>query len=52
MLRICKLRNGVTKPLNFFFFSQVKGGTKTVAHLSIARDRVFKAYIGSFMIVN
>ena len=35
--RVCKLRNGVKKRLNFFLlFSQAKGGTKTIAHLSIA----------------
>jgi hypothetical protein len=34
--RICKLRNGVKKTPQFLLFSQAKGGTKTIAHLSIA----------------
>jgi hypothetical protein len=37
--RVCKLRNGVKKtPLHF---SQAKGGTKTIAHLSIAEGSSF-----------
>jgi hypothetical protein len=34
--RICKLRNGVNKTPQFLHFSTAKGGTKTIAHLSIA----------------
>ncbi len=34
--RVCKLRTGVKKTPVFLFFSQAKGGTKTIAHLSIA----------------
>jgi hypothetical protein len=34
--------NGVKKTPQFLLFSQAKGGTKTIAHLSIA-DRVFEA---------
>jgi hypothetical protein len=33
---IGKLRNGVKKTPQFLLFSQAKGGTKTIAHLSIA----------------
>jgi hypothetical protein len=32
---VCKLRTGVKKRL-FLLFSQAKGGTKTIEHLSIA----------------
>jgi hypothetical protein len=48
--RICKLRDGVKKPPQFFLFSLAKGGTKTIAQLR--RDRVFEAWIGTFTIVN
>ncbi len=34
--RICKLRTGAKKTPLFLLFSQAKGGTKTIAHLSIA----------------
>jgi hypothetical protein len=34
--RVCKLRNGAKKTPQFLLFSQAKGGTKTIAHLSIA----------------
>jgi hypothetical protein len=34
--RICKLCNGVNKMPQFHKFSTAKGGTKTIAHLSIA----------------
>ncbi len=38
--RVCKLRNGVKKtPL--VLFSQAKGGTKTIAHLSIVEGSSF-----------
>ena len=40
---VCKLRNGVSKTPQFLLFSMAKGGTKTIAHLSIAEDRVFEA---------
>jgi hypothetical protein len=33
---ICKLCNGVNKTPHFLIFSIAKGGTKTIAHLSIA----------------
>jgi hypothetical protein len=39
--RVCKLCNGVKKRLNSFLFSQAKGGTKTIAHLSIAEGLSF-----------
>jgi hypothetical protein len=35
-VRVCKLRNGVQRTTQFLLFSQAKGGTKTIAHLSIA----------------
>ena len=38
---ICKLRNGVKKTPQFLLFSQAKGGTKTIAHLSIAEGSSF-----------
>jgi hypothetical protein len=34
--RVCKLHNGVKKTPQFLLFSQAKGETKTIAHLSIA----------------
>jgi len=34
--RVCKMRTGVKKTPIFLLFSQAKGGTKTIAHLSIA----------------
>jgi hypothetical protein len=33
---VCKLCHGVNKMPQFLLFSMVKGGTKTIAHLSIA----------------
>ncbi len=38
---VCKLRNGVKKTPQFLLFSQAKGGTKTVAHLSNAEGSSF-----------
>jgi hypothetical protein len=38
---VCKLRNGVNKRPQFLFFSMAKGGTKTIAHLSIAEGSSF-----------
>ncbi len=38
---VCKLRNGVKKTPQFLLFSQAKGGTKTIAHLSIAKVSSF-----------
>jgi hypothetical protein len=38
---VCKLRNGVKKMPQFLPFSQAKGGTKTIAHLSIAEGSSF-----------
>jgi hypothetical protein len=38
---VCKLRNGVKKTPQFLLFSQAKGGTKTIAHLSIAEGSSF-----------
>jgi hypothetical protein len=49
---VCKLRNRVKKMPQFLLFSQAKGRTKTIAHLSIAEGMRFEAQIGSFMIVN
>jgi hypothetical protein len=40
-VRVCKLRNGVKKMPQFLLFSQAKGGTKTIAHLSIAEGSSF-----------
>jgi hypothetical protein len=37
----CKLRNGVNKTPQFILFSMAKGGTKTIAHLSIAEESSF-----------
>jgi hypothetical protein len=39
--RVCKLCNGVKKTPKFLHFSQAKGGTKTIAHLSIAEGSSF-----------
>jgi hypothetical protein len=39
--RVCKLRNGAKKMPQFLLFSQAKGGTKTIAHLSIAEGKTF-----------
>jgi hypothetical protein len=39
--RVCKLRNGVKKTPQFLLFSLAKGGTKTIAHLSIAEGSSF-----------
>jgi hypothetical protein len=39
--RVCKLRNGVKKTAQFLLFSQAKGKTKTIAHLSIAEGSSF-----------
>jgi hypothetical protein len=39
--RICKLRNVVNKTPQFLLFSTAKGGTKTIAHLSIAEGSSF-----------
>jgi hypothetical protein len=38
---ICELGNGVNKTPKFFLFSMAKGGTKTLAHLSIAERSSF-----------
>jgi hypothetical protein len=39
--RICKLCNGVNKTPQFLHFSTTKGGTKTIARLSIAEGLSF-----------
>jgi hypothetical protein len=39
--RVCKLHNGVNKTPQFLRFSMAKGGTKTIAHLSIAEGSSF-----------
>jgi hypothetical protein len=39
--RACKLRNGVKKTSQFLLFSLARGGTKTIAHLSIAEESSF-----------
>jgi hypothetical protein len=41
--RVCKLHNGVKKTPQFLLFSQAKGGTKTIAHLSNAEGSGFEA---------
>jgi hypothetical protein len=38
---VCKLHNGVKKTPQFSLFSQAKGGTKTIVHLSIAEKSSF-----------
>ncbi len=38
---VCKLRNGVKKTPQFLLFSLAKGGTKTIAHLSISEGSSF-----------
>jgi hypothetical protein len=38
---VCKLRNGVNKTPQFLLFSMAKGGTKTIAHLSLAEGSNF-----------
>jgi hypothetical protein len=38
---ICKLRNGAKKTPQFLLFSQAKGGTKTIVHLTIAEGSSF-----------
>jgi hypothetical protein len=38
---VCKLRNGVKKMPQFLLFLQAKGGTKTIAHLSIEEGSGF-----------
>jgi hypothetical protein len=38
---IGKLRNGVNKMPQFLLFSMAKGGTKTIAHLSLAKGSSF-----------
>jgi hypothetical protein len=39
--RVCKLRNGVNKTPQFLLFLMAKGGTKTIANLSIAEGSEF-----------
>jgi hypothetical protein len=39
--RVCKLRNSVNKTPQFLLFSIAKGGTKAIAHLSIAEGSSF-----------
>jgi hypothetical protein len=39
--RVCKLCNCVNKTHKFLLFSMAKGGTKTIAHLSIAEGSSF-----------
>jgi hypothetical protein len=39
--RVCKLRNGVNKTPQFLLFSVAKGGTKAIAHFSIAEGSSF-----------
>ena len=38
---VCKLCNGVNKTPQFLLFSMAKGGTKTIAHLSIVEGLSF-----------
>jgi hypothetical protein len=38
---VCKLCNGVNKTPQFLLFSMANGGTKTIAHLSIAEGLSF-----------
>jgi hypothetical protein len=39
--RVCKLRNGVNKTLQFLLFPMAKGRTKAIANLSIAEGSSF-----------
>ncbi len=39
--RVCKLRNGVKKTASISSFFTGEGGTKTIAHLSIAEGLSF-----------
>jgi hypothetical protein len=39
--RVCKLCNDVKKTPQFLLFSLAKGGTKTIAHFSIAEGSSF-----------
>ncbi len=41
--RICKLHNGVNKTPQFLLFSMAKGGTRTIAHLSITEGTSFRS---------
>jgi hypothetical protein len=41
--RICKLHNGVNNTPKFLLFSIAKGGTKTIARLSIAEGSSFRS---------
>ncbi len=50
--RVCKMRNGVKKRLNFFFFHRPKAEQRPQCTCQLRRDRVFKAQIGSLMFVN
>jgi hypothetical protein len=38
---VCKLRNSVKKTPQFILLSMAKGGTKTIAHLSVAEETSF-----------
>jgi hypothetical protein len=40
---VCKLHNGVNKRSQFLLFSMAKGGTKTIAHLSIVEGLSFRS---------
>ena len=42
--RICKLRNGVKKNPQFLLLLLAKGGTKTIAYLSIAEGSRYEAW--------
>ncbi len=50
--RVCKLHNGVNKTPQFLLVLLAKGGTKTIAHLSIVEAHVLEAKIGAFTMVN
>jgi hypothetical protein len=41
--RICKLRNGVNKRLNFFFFQLPKAEQRPLRTCQLQRDQVFEA---------
>jgi hypothetical protein len=41
--RVCKLRNGVKKCLNFFFFHRPKAEQKPKCTCQLRRDLVFEA---------
>jgi hypothetical protein len=50
--RVCKLHNGVNKTPQFLLFSITKGGTKTIAHMSIAEGSSFLCLVTKCKLLN